>query len=244
MTRASLPAGRPQMAPAVYAAVLSMVCIAVLLLRGRGAFFPPLITFGDSHIASSVGGCLARLLAMAQTVAVAAWAPWIGARAARRAPAALGHGGLELALFLLASLPIATAAWLAGGWDLNAMLGLYLTNGILGAALAAAGAAATPLAVRRSRIGLLGLSAVCLLTLASARITSDPLLKRADADATLAFVSPGYGLTLFFRGAEPFTPPPRSRDWLKHFAALAAWGSLAGTVAWRAQSRAGSRPAR
>jgi hypothetical protein len=234
-------AARPQLLPAFFAAGLSVACILALHQeRQWGFYLPPRFILADGSTSAGVGACLASVLAVAQTVVTAAWAPWAGSRAvSREVRAGRGASGLrlaavELSLLFGASAPIAIAAWLSGGWDVIAILGLYVTNVVLGGVLASLGAA-VHLLFRRARMGLLLLSAGCLLTLGTGRITSEP-----GTDSALAFLSPGYGLTLFFRGSDPTSEPPPLGDWLKHLAAMVALGSLGGSVA--AVRRRRSRP--
>ena len=227
-------AARLQRAPALFAAALSALCLVVLFLPRQWALWLPLplMLWGDRATPAEIGACLAGLLAIVQAAAVVLYAPWMGARWARarrerRETASLLVAGAPLVLLLMASLPVAVAAWLAGGWDASALLGLYTTHALLGLALAAAGAGlATLRSPGAARAAVAGLCLAGALGLLTARL--EPAL---EPDRALAFASPGYGLTLFFRGRDPRSDPARPRDWLEHFAVLVAVGVVGGVVA-------------
>lgn len=235
--RGTIDGARLQRAPALFAAGLSALCLLVLFLSRQWALFlpTPLLLSGDRATPAEIGRCLAGVLAIGQAAAVVLYAPWLGARWCRawrehrQEAATLRVAVTPLVLLLVASLPVAVAAWLAGGWDATALLGLYTNHALLGLAFAAAGAGLATLrspGAARAAVAVLCLAGT--LGLCTARLEWSP-----EPDGALAFASPGYGLTLFFRGEDPAFDPAGPRGWIEHFAVLVAVGVVGGVAVRR-----------
>jgi hypothetical protein len=212
------------LAPALHGAVVSLagsVCIMVAQAE-------------DAH---AIGELLVSSVAVVQTLVVSLVAVPLGA-ISRSGEAQTAHPLLSVlrtaaaVLFLLsASLPVAVAGWLAGGWDLTALVGLYASHALMAAALALLGMG---IAGRFSwgavRVVMVVATVVCLLSLMSTRDRSDAL---PAPESRLAFLSPGHGSVLFFRGRSSGETGPRPGEWAKHFAALAVLGGLGAGMALR-----------
>jgi hypothetical protein len=225
--------------PALHGAFLVTVCALPLVL-------PPLLsaaslgTTSVVHSPAGLGAWLATALAAAQALAIVIYAPWLAAHHARaaydrRQPAAAVAPTCEgLLLFFVASLPVAIAAWLAGGWDLAAMRGLYAHQGLLAVAFALLGAAAATIPSREWRLRVtLAVAVGGVLSVASVRLERAPLAPRSPH----AYLNPGHGLRMFLEAHDRLEDPAPIGEWRRHLFALAALGVVAGAVAFAGRGR-------
>jgi ABC-type transport system involved in multi-copper enzyme maturation permease subunit len=229
--RSMLRERRGFLVPMIYAAVLS----ATVYL-----FF---VAFSDKE-PDALGSTIAGEIAILQLIAIAIFAPLVGAGAIagerergtwlpllaspvdrwRVAAGKASASALYVLLLLSVSVPIAALSLLFGGADLSVLAGLYVTHAILGVTLALLGLAVSTIFQRTWTAALVAVGCALGLVVFTSAIYAamGGFATEGDRPTWPMYFNICYSWVLFFTG--DLDGESRIR-WLWHFIALASIGA-------------------